>query len=517
MLLSPFSPRRSRGARFLASCCGLLVAALLSLPSLAFADEDVEGFDDLMGGFDDDFDASELDEMDAETPAWIAALPFGEEIAERVDLSGSIATGAVFSYLGNRVPHGDEENRFSEYGNLTRLDLDGFLQLDIELPGDWQVRAEALGWYDFVYRIKGRSDFGGEVLDVYEWQVDSGEVYIAGPIHDKVDLTIGRKIVNWGRSDTFRVVDVVNPLDNKEPGLVDIEDLRRPKAMVKLDAQTGPWSAQFLVIPEARFDRQPPLGSDFFPDPTTFGVTPRDLSAFQIDGRSDFGDVPSFAGKVDGRFSGWDFSIYGAYTDQGSRVLDARPAPAPLTPASPVPRFEANRFSLLGAAGNITRGAWLVKAELAWLGDLRVLNGRRSTPANLIPLTSERKDRMDTMIGVEYYGPDQLTIALEIVNRHLLDDPGQRGVDRLTEQSTFETGIRISRPFLRERLDVTVLAIILGERAQDGVIFRASGDYEITDALKMEGGILIFSGGPDRALGAFDKNDRLYAELKYSF
>jgi hypothetical protein len=483
------------------------LALTLGLASSSWAEDDL---DDLMGGFDDEFDASELDSMDAETPAWLAALPYGEDIAERVDLSGSLAVGAAFGYLGNRVPHGDEAGRFSEYGNLTRLDLDGFLQLDVDLPREWLLRAEALGWYDFVYRIKGRSDYGGEVLDVYEWQVDSGEVYIAGPIHDKVDLTIGRKIVNWGRSDTFRVVDVVNPLDNKEPGLVDIEDLRRPKAMVKLDAQTGPWSAQFLVIPEARFDRQPPLGSEFFPDPTTFGVTVAQLSAFQIDGRSDFGDTPSFAGKVDGRFSGWDFSVYGAYTDQGSRVLDARPG---LT----VPRFEANRFGMLGTAGNFTRGAWLVKAELAWLTDLRVLNGRASTLANPIPLTSERKDRMDTMIGLEYYGPDSLTIALEIVNRHLLDDPGQRGIDRLTEQSTFETGLRISRPFFRERLDVTLLAIVLGERAQDGVIFRASGNYEITDALKFDGGILIFSGGPDRALGAFDKNDRLFAELKYSF
>ena len=492
----------------------MAILIVIASPSLSWAEDDI---DDLMGGFDEEFDASELDALESETPAWLAALPFGKEIAERVDLSGSLSTGAVFSYLGNRVPHGDEEGRFSEFGNLTRLDLDGFLQLDVDLPGEWQMRAEALGFYDFVFRIKGRSDFGGEVIDVYEWQVDSGEVYISGPIHSKVDLTIGRKIVNWGRSDTFRVVDVINPLDNKEPGLVDIEDLRRPRAMVKLDAQSGPWSGQFLIIPEARYDRQPPFGSEFFPNPETFGISASQISALQIDGRSDWTDTPSFAGKIDGRFSGWDFSVYGAYTDEGTRVLDARPVAFPIGPDALVPRFEANRFGMLGAAGNITRGAWLVKAEIAWLADLRVLNGRTPTPTNAIPLTSERRDRIDTMIGIEYYGPDQLTIALEIVNRHLLDDPSDPNVERLTEQSTFQTGIRITRPFFRERLDVTIQAILLGERVQDGAIFRASGDFEVTDAIKATGGILIFSGGPDRALGAFDKNDRLFAELKYSF
>ena len=126
-------------------------------------------------------------------------------------------------------------------------------------------------------------------------------------------------------------------------------------------------------------------------------------------------------------------------------------------------------------------------------------------------------DRIDTMFGVEYYGRDSLTIALEIVNRHLLSDPAKRGSPQLTQKSRFETAIRISRPFFRERLNVTALAVGFGERFQHGGIVRLSGDFEITDAWKAEGGILIFMGGPEPGLGAFESNDRLYAEIKYSF
>ena len=36
--------------------------------------------------------------------------------------------------------------------------------------------------------------------------------------------------------------------------------------MVKIDWQRGAWSAQFLTIVEARYDRNPPPGSDFIPD-----------------------------------------------------------------------------------------------------------------------------------------------------------------------------------------------------------------------------------------------------------
>jgi hypothetical protein len=466
-------------------------------------DDLMGGFEDeLDDGFDDDFETAEVDEAGDETPAWLARLPFGELIAQRVDLSGSISAGAEYSYLDHDTPHGDEIGRRTDYRGLTRLDLEGFLQLDIQLPYRWKFRGEAVGWYDFSYRINGRNEYGGAVLDVYEWQVDSGEVYLSGPLSKKVDLTLGRKIVNWGRSDTFRVVDVVNPLDNKEPGLVDIEDLRRPRMMAKVDVASGPWSAQFLVIPESRFDRNPPCGSDFFP---LSGTRPPGCPKSRIDdNRSDFDDSPGIAGKLDGRFSGWDVSLYGAYLDEPSRVIDFRPTGI---------FTEANRFGLLGAAGNWTRGPVLLKIEMAWLSDIRVL---RSQSGNPIPFSVD-KDRIDTMVGIEYYGRDDLTIALEIVNRHLLNEPSGKSTLQRSATSRFESAIRISRPFFRERLNVTALAVGFGERLQNGGLVRLSGDFEITDAWKAEGGIIFYIGGPDDGIGAFDSNDRLYAQIKYSF
>jgi len=83
---------------------------------------------------------------------------------------------------------------------------------------------------------------------------------------------------------------------------------------------------------------------------------------------------------------------------------------------------------------------------------------------------------------------------------------------------------------------VTALAIGFGERLQNGGLVRFSGDYEITDAWRAEGGIIIYIGGPDDGIGAFDSNgiiiyiggpddgigafdsnDRLYGQIKYSF
>lgn len=475
------------------------------------ADGDESGdddFDDLMGGFDDDFDVSDIEATEAEMPEWLGKMPLGEALYERVELGGSLSMGAVYGILDHSVAHGDQPGRRSPWGNLTRLDLDGQLQLDIDLDHGWTARAELLGWYDFAYRIRGRGQYGGEVLDVYEWQVDSGEVYVSGPLTDVVDLTVGRKIVNWGRSDTFRIVDVVNPLDNKEPGLVDIEDLRRPRTMIKLDAASGPWNGTLLIVPEHRYDRQPPPGSDFFPDlgplraNPFFGLPP-------IEDRDDFSELPDFAARAGGSFSGWDFTVYGAYVDETNRVTDVSAAGL---------RTEANRYGLLGVAGNYTVSSWLFKIESAFLTGLHTLRQLPNPGFPPVRLESGDTDRFDTMVGVEYFGPDSLQIALEIVNRHLLrpaEDLLAIGAE--PEQSRFESALRISRPFFRERLDVTLLAFGIGERLQGGGILRLSGDFELTDAWGLTGGGILYIGGPEEALGAFESNDRLFAEIKYSF
>ena len=483
----------------------LVVAA--SCP--AWADEDL---DDLMGGFDDDFDVSIIEDDADEFPLWARVMPGGKWLSQHVDIGGFIASAAVWSYHGrsvadSEVPGGTGR---TDYDGLSRLDLDGLLQIDVKLPSEWQARVEVLGWYDFSYQIRGRRDFNAAVLDVYEWQVDSGEVYLSGPISDSFDLTIGRKVVNWGRSDTFRVVDVVNPLDNKEPGLVDIEDLRRPRGMLKLDYQSGPWSAQALVLLEHRYDRQPPPGSDFIPDAFTgaAGGGGGLAGGVPIDDRPDFQGTPGFAAKFDGRFSGWDFSIYGAYLDEGTRTVDVFGAGA---------KQEANRFGMVGAAGNVTRGPILLKAEMAFLMGVRTIRFD-ATGFPAVALLNQQRDRLDTLVGIEWYGPDQLSVALEIVNRHLFDHPGgPTGINELTPADGFETALRISRPFFRERLDITLLASVFGERAQDGALFRASGEYEISHSFKFEGGWLVFFQGPRFGVGAFDSNDRVYGEVTYSF
>ena len=74
---------------------------MIVAPSAGYADDD--DLDDLMGGFDDDFDVSVIEEEESTAPGWLVATPAGEWMWNNVDVSGSIASAAVWSYLGRSV------------------------------------------------------------------------------------------------------------------------------------------------------------------------------------------------------------------------------------------------------------------------------------------------------------------------------------------------------------------------------------------------------------------------------
>jgi hypothetical protein len=166
-----------------------------------------------------------------------------------------------------------------------------------------------------------------------------------------------------------------------------------------------------------------------------------------------------------------------------------------------------SRVLLGGVGGDYAFGSWLVKAELA------VLDGIEFA-------TTGEHTRIDSMLGLEYYGIAENTIALEIVDRHLDDFEGSmKGFPDFARRDTVETALRWSADWWHARLHTTALAIVIGAKAQDGSVLRFSGDYDIRDGLAVGAGIQIFlkGGDSDGLLNPFAKNDRIFLRVKYSF
>ncbi len=495
---------------------GLLAASIWAAgaPLLALADES-ESLEEALGGFDveeDDDSYAGFDEDDKQEPIEPSRGP--TDVERFWDLNGDLSLGSSYSFLAHSSATG------TPYGNLSRLRAQLDLQLDLLLPADWKVRIEGYWFYDFSYALKGRGQYTRDVLDDYEWEIDFREVWVRGSPASSLDLKLGRQIVNWGRSDTLRVLDLINPLDNREPGLVDIEDLRLPVTMARvdyyprwIDDRYGDWSLQLLVIPEFRQDRNPSVGNDFNPVPDSSFDPPSDKP-------DRFFDEPEYGGALSATFPGWDVSLYAAsvYTNQPLIVL-ALGSPPQLGLGSPLKRVP--KIALVGSGGNVTFGSWLVKGEIGWFDGLKY---------NLVegPFPTGRvieRSRLDVMAGIEYYGINDVQIAFEVVHRHIFDyEPGMKHKpdgSRLevayAEENLLESALRISADFFNARMHVRGVGLVLGTHAEIGSVVRMEASYDLRDALVIGGGIVLYQEGDNPAFQKIGKNDRLFLRIELSF
>jgi hypothetical protein len=437
--------------------------------------------DSVLGGFADEAPAPAPESADAQN-------------ARIWDLSGSVETSGSVNYLAHRSDTG------TDFRGLQRLRNRANLKLDVDLPfssgaqgsegprgpSDWKLRVEGWGFYDAAYAINGRSDYTREVRREYELDAEVGEAWLAGGIGEHVDVSLGRQVVIWGRSESLRVLDVLNPLDNREPGRVDLEDIRRPVSMLNVKGYAGDWSAALIAIPEIRFDANPVVGSDFFPG--TVELSERRPHHFED---------TELAAAVNGIFSGWDVSFHGAWfwNDQ----------PRPDGAAVPT-RLVHDRLWMAGGAGNYTRGSWLFKTELAYLDGLGFFG------------VDDDKSRFDALLGAEYYGIADTTLVVEVVERHLFEhERAIRRAPNFTREDSQEIALRLTRNFWNDTLHATLVGIVLGADARDGSIARFDLDYDVLDALTVGVGLLLYQQGDLPPLDAWGDNDRVIFSAKWSF
>ncbi len=494
----------------------MVLAACLFLPLSAFSQQD-SPLDEILNGFEDDQNSddelqevmegfeegNEIDEKNTELTEDQILEKFDDEtntavveedektlLPEWLSIDGYLKVSSVYSYLGHDAAGAD-----TSWHGLTRLRSELKLEMDADLSPNWQARISGHGFYDFVYTINGRDNYTDDVLDNYEKELEFDEVYLQGSLSKNIDLKAGRQIVVWGRSDNIRITDVLNPLDLRWPGLVDIEKLRLPATMSKLDYYYKNWGISGIVVHEVRYNKNPEFGSDFFPGSQPLPGRESPSEGFDIDNTQ-------FAASLNGFFQGWDISFYAAdiYAQDGhiSRVS--------LVPA---PQFEVkhSRIKMLGGAFNMARGNWLFKVETAFFDGFEFSN----TP-------DKAYSRLDGLAGVEYSGISDATITLDIANRHLFDfDNRLKDSPDFQKENLLEWALRITKPYLNETVKLTFLANTFGLSGDDGAFQRFSAEYDYTDSIQLTGGVVFYQSGDLRRTMGIGDNDRVFLDVQYNF
>jgi hypothetical protein len=452
-------------------------------------EEVIEGFDDesrkgkqkaemeeeeVIEGFDDDAEEAKV------------LVPEKKYLPDFLNLDGYFKLGSTYNLY-----HHQAEGTDTDWHGLSRLRTELMLELDAKFSQSWQARVAGHGFYDFAYRIQGRDKFTQEVLDENESELEFGEVWLLGSVTDQLDLKAGRQIVVWGKSDNIRLTDVLNPLDLREPGLTDLENLRLPVTLTKLDYFLWGLNLSGMVIHEVRYNKEPEFGSDFFPAARPLPTTETPDTGFDLDNTQ-------FALALNGIFHGWDASLYGAYFYDDTPHFDEDSGGSQ--------RLRHARLKMLGGAFNIATGNWLFKTEAAFFDGIQFSN------------SGEDYQRIDALAGLEYSGFSDTILSFELADRHILDFNKEiEGSPDFAEEDRWVSAVRLTRTFLNETLTLTVLAQTFGLTGDDGAFQRFTAEYDLTDAIEITGGVVFYQSGDLPRFRDVGENDRIYLECKYNF
>ena len=196
---------------------------------------------------------------------------------------------------------------------------------------------------------------------------------------------------------------------------------------------------------------------------------------------------------LNGRFSGWDLSLYGANLFNDQTHLESG-------------RMQHARISMAGAALNVALGNWLYKGELAYFDGLEFA-AQEGTGG-----------RIELLQGVEYTGIAETQISLEMVQRHLTDyNPAMASAPDNVAQDEVQWALRLTRDFINDQLQLTALMTRLDWDGSDGGFQRLSLDYELDAHWSWRAGLVSYVNGNKPLYNGIEVSDRIFVESRYSF
>jgi len=366
------------------------------------------------------------------------------------------------------------------------------LEFGAKVFESWDFFVSGSTFYNLAYEINNSSNYTDKFLDENEKALELERLFIRGSLTPHLDIKIGRQIVVWGKSDNIRLTDILNPLDLMEPGITDIEDLRLPVFMTRVDYYISNLSLSGFLIHEHRSHKTPVFGSSYFNLPYSLPDDKDPANRFEN---------MEFAASLVATFPGFDISFYMADIYDASAYLDANNQ-----------RLHG-RISMTGLAANKVHGNYLYKAEAALFDNIR-LSAYRQNGALVENLHDY--SRFDLVAGVEYSGFKDTVVSLEAADKYISNyDKDARKSGAMEHMVQY--ALRVSRMFLHEVLELSVLASLYGKTADDGGFIRAQGTYDLSDVITITLGTVFYRSGSSAMLRHIGENDAVFLCVKYSF
>ena len=387
------------------------------------------------------------------------------------------------------------------------LESDGDLFSDRQVENTLQARFFTSGALDVDPAAADLSDDHDTV------RVHAQEVFVTLDTNN-LDVVLGRKMLRWGTGDGINPLDLINPIDHRDPIASGRADTRVPvvlgQAILRLPTFGSLQEATLegVVIPLAQVNELNAAGSAWE------GRALRELREAEAQGRLLLGsqqepdelvDDAEFGLRLAVTFSGWDLALIGFYGHIDSPVfardrvvVSGGDELSRLTPTHP--SFHA--FGINFAKGldrSTIRGELSVKPDLpVMLSDPGAMPGyaRRSVIEGVMGV--------DRTFGTNLYTNFQYFFTY-------IEDAGDLVNERHDHGMTYE----VHDLFLRDDLKAGVRGVI--SFSDKSWTFEPYAELSLGDDWLLATSLLVFEGPEDSRFGQFTANDMLNVRLRYSF
>ncbi len=426
--------------------------------------------------------------------------------ADNQDKSKFLPGLSINGFLKFETEYGYE--RSSKKLSKARINL--FLESNYKIDNNWTFKLSGNGYYDFAYRIESRKKFARETLDDNEYDISFKELYIDGKLNAHYSIKAGKQVIVFGESDYARVLDIANPRDLTQPGLISIEDARIPVNLIRFSGNFDQYNFDFVNIYEHPGSRISGKGSDF-----DYYAGLRDPGIFILsEDKPESGFMSSGLGfKITKIFNGGDISLVAAdtYNDQPYLTInDINGSGIFLKP-----RYD--KYKTYGISGNLAKGSTLFKFETGFQHNIKLMRNdiltqiKSGISKSLINTTMET-NRLDIVTGIEYTGVTDLRINVEAQVIHILDYQTCLNDDK----NIYRAYLQATYNMLNNTLKFDAFWVYF--YPGNGNILRLKTNYDLSDGLSIEAGVIFYnSQNTASPIYYYNNQDRIFFNMKYSF
>lgn len=455
---------------------------------------------------------------------------------EENDSSASQADESFFSDITwNGYFKNETAYRFKEPRSITKIRNTASITGSYSLSPRFQLTATGMAYYDmaydlldydtiaarmernedeplaFIFNLGKEKDASG--LDLREFYLDI--------TFDNMDIRLGRQFVVWGVLEGVRIVDEINPVDFRELMLPDLLDYRIPLWMAKVDWYRPEGTWQLLWIPDIRFHKPAPPGSEW----ELLQEIPGTIYPDTYDpGNSEFGI------RLSTTMLNTDFTFSYFYTWDDFQVVFRRIL---LNQLQLEPQFipTYTRIAMYGTTFSTQLGKFIVKGEAAYVEDkyFAIADIDRNNDGFLDSLGEMQRDHIRWGLGLEFnlFGMD----ISPGVNQWIIPKYDEALIQDQTDTS-FNLFLR--KEFPSSRMLFEFLGIYFLNQKE--LYLNPKWTFFVTDRLQVAGGLDLFSGAKSQFgvlinplgsptvrdqrsqfVGNFHDNDRAFIEVKYAF